>query len=173
VDDDDKWDVGGYEDKDPSLVEEAALAEQERRGAGGSESDDGMSWEKALPDRLRLLGSTEEQRRQQELHAQQLQQQKQQQLQQQEAQQQAAQQQRQRTEEQCRQQQLITQMMAQQAAAAPSTQGTAGLSIRMPDSREQLVPPQDTSTSLPLPRPPLRLIRPVLSILLRHWRQRR
>ena len=148
VDDDDEWDVGGYEDEDPSLAEEAALAEQERRGAGGGDSDDGMSWEEALPDRSNLPGTTEEQRRQQELHTQQLQQQKQQQLQeQQEAEQQAAQQQRQQIEEQRRQQQLITQMMAHQAAAAPSTQGTTSLSIRTPDSREQLVPPQDTSTS--------------------------
>lgn len=148
VDDDDEWDVGGYEDEDPSLAEEAALAEQERRGGGGGDSDDGMSWEEALPDRSHLPGTAEEQRRQQELHAQQLQQQKQQQLQQQqEAEQQAAQQQRQQIEEQRRQQQLITQMMAHQAAAAPSTQGTTGLSIRTPDSREQLVPPQDASAS--------------------------
>jgi hypothetical protein len=146
VDDDDEWDVGGYEDEDPSLAEEAALAEQERRGGGGGDSDDGMSWEEALPDRSHLPGTAEEQRRQQELHAQQLQQQKQQQLQQQEAEQQAAQQQRQQIEEQ-RRQQLITQMMAHQAAAAPSTQGTTDLSIRTPDSREKLVPPQDTSTS--------------------------
>ena len=147
VDDDDEWDVGGYEDEDPSLAEEAALAEQERREAGGGDSDDGMSWEEALPDRSHLPGSSEEQRRQQELHAQQLQQQKQHLQQQQEAEQQAAQQQRQQIEEQRRQQQLITQMMAHQAAAAPSTQGTTGLSIRTPESREQLVPPQDTSTS--------------------------
>lgn len=147
VDDDDEWDVGGYEDEDPSLAEEAALAEQERRGGGGGDSDDGMSWEEALPDRSHLPGTAEEQRRQQELHAQQLQQQKQQQLQQQqEAEQQAAQQQRQQIEEQ-RRQQLITQMMAHQAAAVPSTQGTIGLSIRTPDSREQLAPPQDTSAS--------------------------
>ena len=146
--DDDEWDVGGYEDEDPSLAEDVALAEQERRGVGGGDSDDGMSWEEALPDRSHLPGTAEEQRRQQELHAQQLQQQKQQQLQQQEeAEQQAAQQQRQQIEEQRRQQQLITQMMAHQAAAAPSTQGTTGLSIRTPDSREQLAPPQDTSTS--------------------------
>src|ERR1700722_16996550 len=31
VDDDDEWDVGGYEDEDPSLAEDAALAEQGRR----------------------------------------------------------------------------------------------------------------------------------------------
>ena len=150
VDDDDEWDVGGYEDEDPSLAEDAALAEQERRGAGGGDSDDGMSWEEALPDRSHLPVTAEEQRRQQELHAQQLQQQKQQQLQQQqqEAERQAAQQQRQQIEEQRRKQQLITQMMAHQAAAAPSTQGTPGLSIRTPDSREQqLAPPQDTSVS--------------------------
>ena len=146
VDDDDEWDVGGYEDEDPSLAEDVALTEQERRGGGGGDSDDGMSWEEALPDRSRLPGTAEEQRRQQELHAQQLQQ-KQQQLQQQEAEQQAAQQQRQQIEEQRRQQQIITQMMAHQAAAAPSTQGTTSLSIRTPDSREQLVPPQDTSAS--------------------------
>ena len=147
VDDDDEWDVGGYEDEDPSLAEDVASAEQERRGGGGGDSDDGMSWEEALPDRSHLPGTAEEQRRQQELHAQQLQQQKLQQLQQQqEAEQQAAQQQRQQIEEQRRQQQLITQMM-NQAAAAPSTQGTTGLSVRTPDSREQLAPPQDTSTS--------------------------
>jgi hypothetical protein len=148
VDDDDEWDVGGYEDEDPALAEEAALAEQERRGGGGGDSDDGMSWEEALPDRSHLPGTAEEQRRQQELHAQQLQQQKQQQLQQQqEAEQQAAQQQRQQIEEQRRQQRLITQMMAQQVAAAPSTQGTTDLSTRTPGSREKLVPPQDTSAS--------------------------
>jgi hypothetical protein len=107
-----------------------------------------MSWEEALPDRSHPPASAEEQRRQQEHHAQQLQQQKQQQLQQQqEAEQQAAQQQRQQIEEQRRQQQLIAQMMTRQASA-PSTQGPAGLSIRTPDSREQLVPPQDTSTSV-------------------------
>ena len=147
VDDDDEWDVGGYEDEDPSLAADAALAEQERRGGGGGDSDDGMSWEEALPDRSHLPGTAEEKRRQQELHAQQLQQQKQQQLQQQqqEVEQQAAQQQRQQIEEQ-RRQQLITQM-AHQSAAAASTQGTADLSIRTPDSREQLVPPQDTSAS--------------------------
>ena len=142
VDDDDEWDVGGYEDEDPSLAEEAALAEQGRRGGG--ESDDGMSWEEALPDRSHLPGTAEEQRRQQELQAQQLQQQKQQQLQQQqEAEQQAAQQQRQQIEEQRRQQQLIAQMMAHQASAS-TTQGPTGT----PDSREQLVPPADNSTSV-------------------------
>jgi hypothetical protein len=143
VDDDDEWDVGGYEDEDPSLAEDAALAEQGRRGGG--ESDDGMSWEEALPDRSHLPGTAEEQRRQQEL---QLQQQKQQQLQQQqEAEQQAAQQQRQQIEEQRRQQQIIAQMMAQQASA-PSSQGPTGLSVRTPDSREQLVPPADTPASV-------------------------
>jgi hypothetical protein len=149
VDDDDEWDVGGYEDEDPSLAEEAALAEQERRGGGGGggDSDDGMSWEEALPDRSHLPGTAEEQRRQQEHLAQQLQQQKQQQLQQLEAEQQAAQEQRQQIEEQRRQQQLIAQMMAHQASA-PSTQGPTGLSVRTPDSREQLAPPPDTSASV-------------------------
>lgn len=147
VDDDDEWDVGGYEDEDPSLAEDAALAEQERRGGAGGDSDDGMSWEEALPDRSHLPGTAEEQRRHQELHAQQLQQKQQQLQQQQEAEQQAAQQQRQQIEEQRRQQQLITQMMAHEAAGTPSTQGTTGLSIRTPDSRDKLVPPQDTSTS--------------------------
>ncbi len=155
VDDDDEWDVGGYEDEDLSLAEEAALAEQERRGGGGGggggDSDDGMSWEEALPDRSQLPGTADEQRRQQELHAQQLQQQKlqelQQQQQQQEAEQQASQQQRQQIEEQRRQQQLIAQVMAQQAVATPSTQGTTGPSILTPDSREQLAPPRDSSAS--------------------------
>lgn len=143
VDDDDEWDVGGYEDEDPSLAEDAALAEQERRGAGGGggDSDDGMSWEEALPV------TAEEQRRQQEHQAQQLQQQKQQQLQQQEAEQQAAQQQRQQIEDQRRQQQLVAQMMARQVSS-PSTQEPTGLSIRTPDSREQLAPPLDTSASV-------------------------
>jgi len=140
VDDDDEWDVGGYSDEDPSLAEDAALAEQERRGGG--DSDDGMSWEEALPD-PRVRGPAEEQRRQQELQAQQLQQQLQQQ---QEAEQQATQQ-RQQIEEQRHQQQIVAQTMAPQAAAT-STQGPAGLSIRHQGSREQLVLPQDSSTSV-------------------------
>ena len=142
VDDDDEWDVGGYSDEDPSLAEEAALAEQERRGGG--DSDDGMSWEEALPDPSRAHDAAEEQRRQQELHAQQLQQQLQQQ---QEAEQQAAQQQRQQIEEQRRQQQLVAQSTARQGSAT-STQTPAGLTIRAQGSREQLVPLQDTSTSV-------------------------
>ncbi|KAI0250595.1 hypothetical protein BJV78DRAFT_1218799 [Lactifluus subvellereus] len=152
VDDDDEWDVGGYEDEDPSIAEDNALAEQERRGGGGAESDDGLSWEEPLPDRVRALAATEEHRLQQELRAQQLQQQTQQQLlQQREVEQQAAQlhqqQQRQQIEEQRRQQQLITQTMARQAAASP-TQGLGGPSIHAPDSREQLISPHDTSASM-------------------------
>jgi len=146
VDDDDEWDVGGYEDEDPSLAEEAALAEQERRGSG--DSDDGMSWEEALPEPSRVRGP-EDQRRQQELQAQQLQQQQQQQQQQeaeQEAIQQHQQQQREQIEEQRRQQQIMAQTMARQAAAA-STQGLGGLSLRSQGSREQLVLPQDTSAA--------------------------
>ncbi|KAI0269365.1 hypothetical protein BC834DRAFT_1017379 [Gloeopeniophorella convolvens] len=160
-DDDDEWDVGGYEDEDSALAEEAALAEQERRDAGG-ESDDGMSWEEALPDasRARVLAAAEEQRRQQELlvqQQQQLQQQKEQQLlqqqqqqqqyqAQQEAEQQAViqQQQRQQIEEQRRQQQILAQQMARQAAGAD--QGPAALSIRAPDSRERLGLPQDSAS---------------------------
>jgi hypothetical protein len=152
VDDDDEWDVGGYEDEDPSLAEEAVLEFQERRGGGG-DSDDGMSWEEALPDsRVRVLAAAEDQLRQQELRAQQLQQQTQQQLlQQQQAEQQAEQlhqqQQRQQIEEQRRQQQLIAQTMARQANATP-TQGLGGPSTHTSDSHEQLIPSQDTSTSL-------------------------
>jgi hypothetical protein len=147
VDDDDEWDVGGYEDEDPSLAEDAALAEQERRGSG--DSDDGMSWEEALPDPSRAPVPTEDQRRQQELQVQQLQQLQLQQ--QQEAEQQAIQQQqqqqRQQIEEQRRQQQIVAQTMARQAAAATSTPGPAGLSLRHQGSREQLVLPQDTSAA--------------------------
>jgi hypothetical protein len=79
VDDDDEWDVGGYEDEYPSLAEAAfsALAEQERRGGGGDDPD-GMNWEEAPLLRSHLPGTAEEQRLQQELRAQQLQQQKQQ-----------------------------------------------------------------------------------------------
>lgn len=146
-DDDDEWDVGGYEDEDPALAEEAMLAEQERRGGGGGDSDDGMSWEEALPDpsRARALAAAEEQRRQQELQAQQLQQQQFQQRQ--EAEEQAAQQQRQQIEEQRRQQQLIAHSLARQAPEAV-TQRSTGLSIHTSDSRDQLVPPQETSASV-------------------------
>jgi len=142
VDDDDEWDVGGYSDEDPSLAEDVALAEQERRGGG--DSDDGMSWEEALPD-PRARGPAEEQRRQQELQAQQLQQQ---QLQQQQEAEQQATQQRQQIEEQRHQQQIMAQTMARQAAAT-STQGPGGLSIRHQGSREQLVLPQDSSSVSP------------------------
>lgn len=145
VDDDDEWDVGGYEDEDPSLAEEAALAEQERRESVDS---DGMSWEEALPEPSRARGPAEDLRRQQELQAQQ--QLQQQQQQQQEAEQQAIQhhqqQQREQIEEQRRQQQIMTQTMARQATAA-STQGLGGLSLRSQGSREQLVLPQDTSSA--------------------------
>ena len=147
VDDDDEWDVGGYEDEDPSLAEDVALAEQERRGGG--DSDDGMSWEEALPDPSRAHDPAEEQRRQQELQAQQLQQQLQQQQEaEQQAVQQQQQQQRQQIEEQRRQQQIIAQTMARQAAGT-STQGPGGLSIRHQGSREQLVLPQDSSSVSP------------------------
>ena len=146
VDDDDEWDVGGYSDEDPSLAEEAALAEQERRGGGGGDSDDGMSWEEALPDPSRVhVITAEEQRLQQELQAQQLQQQLQQEAEQQAAQQ-HQQQQRQQIEEQRRQQQVIAQSIARQTSPT-STNRPAGLSIGPPDSREQLVPPQGTSPS--------------------------
>jgi hypothetical protein len=150
-DDDDEWDVGGYEDEDPALAEEAMLAEQERRGAGGGDSDDGMSWEEALPDPTgaRALAAAEEQRRQQELHAQQLQQQQFQQRQDAEdlaAQLQQQQQQRQQIEEQRRQQQIMAQSVASQAPDTV-TQRSAGLSIHTSNSREQLVPPQETSAS--------------------------
>lgn len=143
VDDDDEWDVGGYEDEDPSLAEDVALAEQERRGGG--DSDDGMSWEEALPDPSRVHGAADEQRRQQELQAQQLQQQLQQEAEQQAAQQ-HQQQQRQQIEEQRRQQQIMTQTMARQAA---TTQAPGGLSIRHQGSREQLALPQDPSSVSP------------------------
>jgi len=150
VDDDDEWDVGGYEDEDPSLAEDVALAEQERRGSGGGggDSDDGMSWEEPLPDagRVRVVPTAEEQHLQKELQAQQLQQQEQQQLQlQQEAEQQAAQQ-RQQIEDQRRQQQLLAQTLARQAAV--SNQGPDGLPVRTSDSREQLAPPLDTTASV-------------------------
>jgi hypothetical protein len=71
IDNDDEYDVGGYE---------AALPEQERHGGG--DLDDVMSWEGASPDPSRARGPAEEQRRQQGpgLLAQQLQQQSQQQL---------------------------------------------------------------------------------------------
>ena len=143
VDDDDEWDVGGYEDEVPSLAEEAALAEKERRG--GDSSDDGMSWEEALSNPSRAHGPAEEQRRQQELQAQQLQHQLQQQ---QEGEQQAAQQhqQQQQIEEQRVQQQITAQTMARQAAAT-STQG--GLSTYHQGSREQLVLPQVSSSVSP------------------------
>ena len=152
VDDDDEWDVGGYEDEDPSLAEEVTQEMQGRHGGGGGDSDDGMSWEEALPDsRGRVSTAVEDQRRQQELRAQQLQQQAQEQLlQQQQAELQAAQlqqqQQRQQIEEQRRQQQLIAQTMARQPAA--STQGLSNPSIHISDSREQLIPSQDTSASV-------------------------
>jgi len=144
VDDDDEWDVRGYEDEDPSLAEEAALAGQERRGGG--DSGDGTGWEGFLPDPSRARGPAEAQRRQQKLQAQQLQQPL---WQQQEAQQQAAQQhqpQRQRIEEQRQQQQqIMAQTMALPVAAA-STQGPGAPSIRHQGSREQLVLPQDSSS---------------------------
>ena len=61
VDDDDEYDVGGYE---------ATLPEQERHGGG--DSDDVMSWEGAPPEPSRAHGPAPEKRRQQGLHAQQL-----------------------------------------------------------------------------------------------------
>ena len=57
VDDDNEWNVGCYKEEDPSLAEEAALAEQERRGGG--DLDDGKSWEEALPDPSRAHGPAE------------------------------------------------------------------------------------------------------------------
>ena len=149
-DDDDEWDVGGYEDEDPSLAEEAMLAEQERRGGGGGDSDDGMSWEEALPDpsRAHALATAEEQRRQQELQAQQVQQQQFQKRQ--EAEEQAAQleqqQQRQQIEDQRRQQQLMTQSMSRQAPDTV-TQRSASLSIRTSGSRDHSIPLQESSSS--------------------------
>jgi hypothetical protein len=149
-DDDDEWDVGGYEDEDPALAEEAMLAEQERRGGGGGDSDDGMSWEEALPDpsRAHALATADEQRRQQELHAQQLQQQQFQKRQ--EAEEQAAQleqqQQRQQIEDQRRQQQLMTQTISRQAPDTV-TQRSTGLSIHTSGSRDHSIPLQESSSS--------------------------
>jgi len=144
-DDDDKWDVGGYQDEDPPLAEDAALAEQERRGDGNP--GDGMSWEEALPDPSRARGPAEEQQSQQELRARQLQQQL---RQQQEAEHQAAQryqqQQRQQIGEQRQQQRIMTQTMARPASAT-STQGPGRLSIRHQGSSEQLILPRDSSSS--------------------------
>ena len=147
-DDDDEWDVGGYEDEDPSLAEDL-LAEQERRGGGGGDSDDGMSWEEALPDpsRVRTMTTEEDQRRQQELHTQQAQQQQFQQRQ--EAEEQAAQlehQQRQQIEEQRRQQQVMTQSMSRQAPDTV-TQRSTGLSIHTSGSRDHILPLQEASSS--------------------------
>ena len=143
VDDYDEWHVRSYEDEDPSLAEEAALAEQERRGGG--DSNDAMGWEGVLPDPSRARGPSEKLRRQRKLQAQQLQQPS---WQQQEVEQQAAQQhqpQHQRIEEQRQQQQIMAQTMALYAAAS-STQGPGGLSIRHKGSCEQLVLPQDPSS---------------------------
>jgi len=149
VDDEDEWDVGGYEDEDPSLAQEAALLEQERHEGG--DSDSWMSWEEALPDPSRARGPAEEQRLQQELLAQQLQQQLQKQ---QEAEKQGAQrlqqQQRQQIEEQRRQPQITAHTMAHQATPTP-TQGPGGLSIRHQGAREQLVLLQDLSSSVSPP----------------------
>ena len=145
VDDDDEWDVGGYEDEDPSLAEEAALAEKECRG--GVDSDDGTSWDElSFRDSSRAWGRAEEEHRQEKLQAQQLQQQLQQQR---EAWKQAAKQhQPQQIEEQRRQQQIMAQTMARQAAAT-STQEPGGLPIRHQGPREQLVLPQDSSSVPP------------------------
>ena len=146
VNDDDEWDVGSYRNEDPSLAEEAALAEREPRGGG--DSDGWMIWEEAFTDLSRARGPAEEQRRQQEPRAQQLQQQLQPQ---QEAGQQAAQQrshqQRQLIEEQRGQQQIMAHTKAGQAAAT-STQGPGQLFIRHQGAREQLVLPQDFSSSV-------------------------
>jgi len=147
VDGDDEWDVGSYADEDPSLAEEAALVEQERRGGDGS--DAGWSWEEALPEPSRARGPTIEQCRQQEFQAQHSQQQLQQQ---QEGGQQAAeqhQQQRgQQVEEQRDHQQIMAQTMAGQVGAT-STQEPGLLSIRRQVSCEQLVLPQDPSSVSP------------------------
>jgi len=142
VEDDDSWDVHNYEDEDPSLAEEAALAVQEHRGGGNS--GDGMGWEGVL-DPSRARGPAEEQRRQRKLQALQLQKPL---WQQQEAEQQAAlqhQPQRQRIEEQRQQQRITAHTIALHAAAA-STQGSGGPSIRHHGTREQPVRPQDSSS---------------------------
>jgi hypothetical protein len=137
VDDDDEYDVGGYE---------AALPEQERHGGGGL--DDAMSWEGAPPDPSRARGPAQVQRRQQGLQAQQLQQQSQQQQEvEHQATQQHQQQQRLQTEEQRRQQYIMAQTMSHQAAAT-STQGPDRLTIRPMGSRGQLVLPQGSSSSV-------------------------
>jgi len=144
--DDEEWDVGSYKDEDPSLAEEAALAEQEPRGGG--DLDDGASWEEALSDPSRAHGIAEEQRHQQELQGQQLQHRSQQQQEgEQQAAQQHQQQQRQQIEEQRRQQQVMAETMAGQTGAT-STQGPGRPSIRHQSSREQLVLPRDSSSSL-------------------------
>lgn len=70
VDDDDEYDVGGYE---------AALPEQELHGGG--DLDDVMSWEEAPPDPSRACGPAQVRRRQQGHQAQQFHQQSQQQQQ--------------------------------------------------------------------------------------------
>jgi len=143
--DDDGWNnVGGYDVEDPSLAEEAALAEQER--CEDVDPGDEMSWEEMLPDPSRARDPAEEQRRQQEHRAQQLQQQLQQQ---QEAEQQVAQhyqqQQRQQIEGQRSQQEITAQTTARQASAT-STQRLGRLSIRHQGSRDQLILPQDSSS---------------------------
>ncbi|KAI0052684.1 hypothetical protein FA95DRAFT_1532589 [Auriscalpium vulgare] len=135
-DDDTEWDVGGYEDEDPSLAEDAALAN------GGQESDDGMSWEDPVPDaRARQIAAPAQpspvDQRQQELQAQQ----QLQMQQQQEAERQMRQ--RQEIEEQRRQQQAVTQQDPQPQAATQPT-----LSIRQPDSRERLGVSQDSPSSI-------------------------
>jgi len=144
--DDDEWDVGTYDDKEPSLAEDAALAEQKRYGGG--DSDDGMSWEEELPAPSRAHGPAEEQRCKQESQAQQfLQQLQRKQEGEQQAAQQHGQQQRQQIEEQRRQQRIMAHTMAGQAATT-STQGPGEVSTHHQGARERLVLLQDSSSSV-------------------------
>ncbi|KAI0059360.1 hypothetical protein BV25DRAFT_1889997 [Artomyces pyxidatus] len=145
-DDETEWDVGGYEDEDPSLAEEAA-------GLAGERSDDGMSWEDPVPDSARarqLAAAAQEEQRQQELQVRQLQQQQQQQQQEAELQQQ---QQRQQVEEQRRQQQQALAQQQQQQQANQQSQGST-LSIRRPDSRDRLAAAQESPASTISPTSP-------------------
>ncbi|THH15518.1 hypothetical protein EW146_g4969 [Bondarzewia mesenterica] len=127
-----EWDDEGYEDEDPSLVEDVHANDDM-----GMEPDDGMSWEDGAAEEARTRqlegraqGARVEDQQEQELQAQ-----------------------RQQVEEQQQRQQQQQQLMAQQQheqqqrqAATLQAQGPA-LSLRKPDSRERLAGSQESPES--------------------------
>ncbi|KAF8164737.1 hypothetical protein B0H34DRAFT_855276 [Crassisporium funariophilum] len=167
---DDEWDVEGFEDEDLDLASEQMYMQsmEEDAGPGGMELDDGMQWDDAAADDLQARqmrgngssipdalqpGSLREQQQQQLLRAQQLQQQQQQQQellaqQQQQQQQQMQRQQQQQQIQQQQQQQMAAQQQATQKASQAQQQTLQQQqNLRTSGSRERLSEESSTQGS--------------------------